>query len=52
MKTITETQALQKLTTLCSRAEHCSYEAQEKLCRLAVPEDAQARIMAYLIDHQ
>lgn len=52
MKTITETQALQKLTTLCSRAEHCSYEVQEKLCRWAVPEDAQARIMTYLIDHQ
>lgn len=49
---ITEQQALQRLTLLCSQGEHCQHEMLEKMQKWALPEDAQARIMAYLIDER
>jgi regulatory protein len=49
-KTITEQQALQKLAALCARGEHCQYDLTEKLRRWGVDDEAQARIMAKLVD--
>ena len=49
---ITEEQALQRLTLLCSQAEHCQQEMLEKMQKWGVADDAQARIMAYLIDER
>ena len=52
MKEMTEKDALFKLTTLCSQAEHCTYEMLEKMRRWGLPEDAQARIMEYLVEEK
>lgn len=52
MKQITEQQALSKLTALCSRSEHCSQDALEKMQKWGLTEDAQARNMAYLIQEK
>lgn len=48
MKEITEQQALFKLTTMCSQAEHCTGEMLEKMQKWGLADDAQARIMEYL----
>ncbi len=48
MKETTERQALYKLASLCSTAEHCSSEILEKMRKWNIPDDAQARIMEYL----
>lgn len=52
MQEITEQQALQRLTLLCSQGEHCQKEILEKIQKWGIVEDAQARIMAYLIDER
>ena len=49
MKEMTEKDALFKLTALCSQAEHCTYEMLEKMRRWELADDAQARIMEYLV---
>lgn len=46
---MTEQQALLKLTTLCSQAEHCSGEMLEKMQRWELPDEVQARIMEHLV---
>ena len=46
----TEEQALRFLADLCSRSEHCTGEMLEKMRRWNLSEDAQARVMAYLIE--
>lgn len=51
-KTMTEQQALLKLTALCASSEHCSQEMEDKMKRWELPEDAIARNMEYLIKHQ
>ncbi len=51
-KKITEQQALSKLTGLCARAEHCSGEMLDKLRQWRIDEEAQARIMEYLIKNK
>jgi regulatory protein len=51
-KEMTEQQALSRLAAECSKAEHCSGEMLEKMYRWGLSEEAQARIMAYLTDHQ
>lgn len=51
-KQITETDALQRLTLLCSQSEHCQQEMVEKMQKWELPEDAQARIMEYLISER
>ena len=51
-KQITEQQALSKLTGLCARAEHCSGEMLDKMRQWGVDEEAQARIMEYLIKNK
>ncbi len=49
MKPITEQEALSKLAALCSRAEHCSGEMLEKMRQWGLADEAQARVMAYLV---
>ena len=49
---MTEEQALSKLAAECSRSEHCSGEMAEKLRRWELDEAAQARIIAYLVEHR
>ncbi len=45
---MTEQQALLKLTTLCTQAEHCSQEMLDKMKKWELPEDAIARNMEFL----
>lgn len=49
MKQISEEDALLRLTSLCSAAEHCSHEMIEKMQRWQLADDAQARIIEYLV---
>ena len=49
MKQMSEQEALLRLTSLCSTAEHCSHEMLEKMRRWEIGEDTQARIMEYLV---
>lgn len=46
---MSEQEALLRLTSLCSMAEHCSHEMLEKMRRWEIDEDAQTRIMEYLV---
>ena len=47
-KPITEQQALLKLTTLCTQAEHCSQEMLDKMKKWQLSEEAIARNMEFL----
>ncbi|NPD93240.1 regulatory protein RecX [Xylanibacter muris] len=49
---LTEREALLRLTSLCSQAEHCSYEMEEKMRRWGLGPEEQAGIMKYLIDNK
>lgn len=49
-KPMSEQQALLKLTTLCTQAEHCSQEMVEKMKRWELPEEAIARNMQFLVE--
>lgn len=49
MKQISEEDVLLRLTSLCSTAEHCSHEMIEKMQRWQLADDAQARIIEYLV---
>ncbi len=51
MPTISEKEALSRLATLCARGEHCTHEMLEKMRKWEVDEEAQARVMAYLVEH-
>lgn len=51
-KEVTEEKALSQLAALCSRSEHCTSEMLEKMRRWNITDDAQARIMTYLTEHQ
>ena len=44
---MTKQQALLKLTTLCTQAEHCSQEMIDKMKKWELPEDAIARNMEF-----
>ena len=46
---MTEEQALQKLAALCSQSEHCTLEMKEKMTRWGIDEDAQQRVVEYLV---
>ncbi len=48
-KEITEKEALLKLSAICSRSEHCTFEMQEKMTRWGLDEQAQARVIAALV---
>lgn len=49
-KEITENDALLRLTALCSQAEHCSGEVDDKMRRWGMDEDARARVLARLVE--
>ena len=49
---MTEEQALQKLAALCSQSEHCTLEMKEKMTRWGIDEDAQQRVVEYLVAHR
>ncbi len=51
-KIMTEAEALKKLGDLCARGEHCSGEIMEKMRKWSIANDAQERIIDYLIDHK
>ena len=48
----TENEAYLALAALCAQAEHCQYEMLEKMRRWELPEDAQARVIAKLINER
>ncbi|MCD8031278.1 MAG: RecX family transcriptional regulator [Bacteroides sp.] len=48
MKTITETEALQRAASYCSAAEHCRTEVFDKLQKWSIPYDGIERILTYL----
>ena len=52
MKEITEQEVLMRLTALCSKAEHCSWEMTEKMRRWGIDEQVQARIMQHLTEEK
>ena len=49
MKTISEKEALLRLSALCAQGEHCQWEMQEKMRKWELDEEAQARIMERLL---
>lgn len=52
MKEMTEQQALSRLAALCSRGEHCTGEMRDKMRRWGVADEAQERIVNYLVEHK
>lgn len=48
---MTEQDALKRLAARCSAAEHCQYEALEKLRQWGIDDVASARVMQYLTEH-
>ena len=52
MKDMTEQEVLMRLTALCSKAEHCSWEMTEKMRRWGIDEQVQARIMQHLTEEE
>ena len=52
MKVKTENEAYLTLTALCARAEHCQWEMLEKMRRWEMTEEAQARVMARLVEER
>lgn len=49
MKELTEQEALARLTALCAQGEHCTGELSEKMRRWGLGQEAQERIMQYLV---
>ncbi len=49
---MTEEQAYQKLSALCARAEHCTYEMDEKMRRWELPSDVRERVVKRLTDEK
>lgn len=47
-KTVSEAEALQKLSALCARSEHSSGEMRDKMRRWAMPSDAIERVVERL----
>ena len=52
MKQLSEEEARLRLTALCAQGEHCSYEMEEKMRKWGISEEAQARIMAHLVNER
>lgn len=48
-KTLTEQQALQRLTSLCSRAEYCIADMRRKMKAWELPDGAEERIVQFLL---
>ena len=51
-KEMTEEEAFLQLASLCANAEHCQYEMLEKMKRWELSDEAQARVMARLIEER
>lgn len=51
-KTVTEPEALLKLSTLCSQAEHSSGEMRDKMRRWLMPPDAIERVIERLVSER
>ena len=49
MKTISEKDALLRLSALCAQGEHCQWEMLEKMRKWELSDEAQARIMERLV---
>lgn len=45
---MTEKEAILRLSAMCSQAEHCSFEMEEKLRRWELDEESAAHVMEYL----
>lgn len=52
IKTITEHEALLRLSTLCSRGEHSSGEMRDKMHRWGLSDDASQRVVSTLIEER
>jgi regulatory protein len=52
IKEKTEEEAFLQLAALCANAEHCQYEMLEKMKRWELSDEAQARVMARLIEER
>lgn len=52
MKQMTEQEALQKLSAMCAKAEHCSGDMKEKMRRWDISDDVQERIMKRLVNEK
>ena len=48
----TEEETFLQLAALCANAEHCQYEMLEKMKRWELSDEAQARVMARLIEER
>ena len=48
----TEEEAFLQLASLCANAEHCQYDMLEKMKRWELSDEAQARVMARLIEER
>jgi len=46
---MTEQEILTKLTALCARAEHCSYEMRQKMRKWGVEPSVEEQMMTYLV---
>ena len=46
---MTYEQILNKLTTLCSRSEHCLYDMRTKMQRWGIEPDLQQEVLEYLV---
>lgn len=51
-KQITEEQVRTRLAALCAKAEHCTGEMREKMWRWGIAEDAQQRIVDFLVTNK
>lgn len=51
-KTVSEAEALQKLSALCARSEHSSGEMREKMRRWAMPQDEIERVVERLVSER
>lgn len=48
----TEEEVFLQLASLCANAEHCQYEMLEKMKRWELSDEAQARVMARLVEER
>ena len=52
MKEVTEQGAYLQLAQLCARSEHCQHEMLEKMRKWGMADEAQARVMQWLVSER
>lgn len=52
MKEISEEEMLKKLMAVCAKAEHCTADMRRRMQKMQIEQDAQERIIEYLIKHR